>query len=77
MERKATLYEAERDGTNKLWEFKPQPYERLKWLLDYLINVETPESYREGRVTALLSGEVICTNFSVFKLVREEERCRD
>ncbi len=72
MTKKTILYEAERDGTNKLWDFKPQSFSRLKWLLNFMLNDEV-ESDRECRVNALLSGEVICTNFSAFKLVQIEE----
>ena len=72
MKKKAVLFEAKRDGTNKEWEFKPQPFSRLGWLFDFMINGEG-EAEKECRVTALLSGEVVCTTFYAFKLVQVEE----
>lgn len=74
------LYEADRYKTrynNAKWTFEPAPFERLAWLLEFLLH-EHPVEDREARVTALLAGEVVCTNLSAFRLVmRNTENSKD
>lgn len=66
---RTVLYKAELDGT----EAKIQDFACLKWLLNYLLNVEEDESAREIRVMALLNGERICTEISMYWLAKEEQ----
>ena len=68
---KVVLYESDRmkaQRNGSTWYFEPAPYERLARLLDFLLH-EEPKDEREVRVTALLAGEIICSNLSAFKLV--------
>lgn len=71
--RKTTLYMAVYpDSKNRGLEFKPQPYDKLLFVLDFLRNeADEDEKGRETRVMALLNGETVCTNLAAYKLVRE------
>lgn len=68
MKTKMVLYKAELDGTG----VKEQNFDCLKWLLNFLLNIEEDEGARETRVMALLNGERICTELSMYWLAQKE-----
>lgn len=72
--KKTTLYMALYSDSpcNQEWKFTPQPFDKLWFVLNFLKNeAAEDEADREIRVMALLNGEVVCTNFAAYKLVRE------
>ena len=71
---KMTLYRAvfTDSPNNGEWVFKPIPFRDLAFVIYLLFSEHDEEEQdRELRVMALLNGEVVCTNVSAYKLVRE------
>lgn len=68
-----TLYKANfADSPNNAeWIFKPVSFREFVSVINLLANEhDEDEADRELRVTALLNGEVVCTNLSAYKLVK-------
>lgn len=68
---KITLYEKEREA--KETEFKKTTYERLLWLINFILNIEYEKEDKETRINALFSGKIINTNMNSFKIMIEED----